>query len=50
MRQKALITGASRGIGRELSKVLAGAGYDLILICRKSEEEIQALAGELKKQ
>ena len=50
MRQKVLITGASRGIGRKLSKVLAGAGYDLILICRKSEEEIQALAGELKKQ
>lgn len=50
MRQKVLITGASRGIGRELSKALAGAGYDLILVCRKSEEEIQALTGELKKQ
>ena len=50
MRKRALITGASRGIGRELSKVLAGAGYDLILVCRKSEKEIQALAKELQIQ
>lgn len=50
MRQKALITGASRGIGRELAKVLAEKGYDLLLVCRKSEEEIQTLAQELKER
>src|SRR4051794_22448043 len=29
-----LITGASRGIGLELSKVFAAAGHDLILVAR----------------
>ena len=41
MRKKALITGASRGIGKETARILAGEGYDLYLVCRSSKEEIE---------
>ena len=41
----ALITGASRGIGRELALGLAQRGYDLLLVAR-SESQLQALAQE----
>jgi len=48
MRRKALITGASRGIGKETAKLLAGKGYDLYLVCRHSKEEIEKLRTELE--
>lgn len=42
---KALITGASSGIGRDMAKVLAKQGYDLILVARRQE-----LLEELKRE
>lgn len=46
---RVLITGASRGIGRSLSYLLAGEGYDLFLIARNSKEMLDELALEVKK-
>ncbi|MFC7667330.1 SDR family NAD(P)-dependent oxidoreductase [Hymenobacter humi] len=42
----ALVTGASRGIGRAISLLLAQRGYDLLLVAR-SEDQLQALAQEI---
>jgi len=42
----ALVTGASRGIGRALALALAGCGYDLLLVAR-SEEALQELCSEI---
>ncbi len=44
----AVITGASTGIGRELAKIAAGEGYDLILVA--DEPAIDAAAGETRSQ
>lgn len=50
MRKKALVSGASRGIGRAIARELAGAGYDLYLTCRNSEAELMAFGTELQKE
>lgn len=44
---KALITGASSGIGRDMARVLAKKGYDLILVARNTEG-LQQIKEELK--
>ena len=47
-RKQALITGASRGIGAGIAIALAKEGYDLILVCRKSMERLNALQKEIE--
>lgn len=42
----AVITGASTGIGRELAKIAASEGYDLVLVA--DEPTIDAAAGEIR--
>ena len=46
---KALITGASSGIGRDMARVLAKKGYNLVLVAR-DEEKLNQLAKELEKK
>ena len=48
MKRTALITGASRGIGRAMAEVFASAGYDLILTCLRHMEELEKLGRELE--
>ena len=49
MREVALVTGASSGIGLEIAKILASQNYDLI-ICARREKELQDLAEEITRQ
>jgi 3-oxoacyl-[acyl-carrier protein] reductase len=43
----ALVTGASRGIGRAIAKELAAAGAEVVIGYRSGKEEADALASEL---
>ena len=49
-RKKALITGASRGIGRAIAEELASLGYDLYLTCHKNSELLAGLSQKLWEQ
>ena len=46
---KALITGASSGIGRDMARVLASRGYDLAIVAR-NKEELEKIANELREK
>ncbi len=50
MNKKALITGASRGIGSAAAKSLAREGYDLFLVSRSSREKLEELKGRLEEK
>ena len=49
MKKTALVTGASRGIGKAIATSLAKEGYDLVLICHNNTDLLEALATELNK-
>ena len=44
---KALITGASSGIGRDMAYILSTMGYDIIAVARR-EDKLKALKDDLK--
>jgi short-subunit dehydrogenase len=44
--QKALVVGASRGVGREITRQLAAAGAEVLALAR-SESTLKALAREV---
>jgi len=49
MKTTALITGASSGIGKELARIHAGKGGDVIIVARR-QEKLDELKGELEGQ
>lgn len=49
-RKTALITGASRGIGRAAAECFGAAGYNLILTCRNSMDALRETAARLQNE
>jgi len=47
-KKKALITGASRGIGKAIATEFADSGYDIYVTCKNSFTELQKLCDELE--
>ena len=50
MTEYALVTGASRGIGKAIAEMLAKEGYHLYMTCLKSGEMLDAYGKELSKK
>ena len=50
MKKTAIITGASRGIGKAIAKALASNGYHLALFCHNNIDILNAFAKELTEQ
>ena len=48
-RQRALVTGASSGLGCELARVLAQRGVDLVIAARR-KDRLESLADELRRE
>lgn len=48
MRPRALVTGAARRVGAGIALELARAGYDLVIHCRESVDEADAVADEAR--
>lgn len=45
--QSVLVTGSSRGIGKEIALRLARDGYDIVLHCRSGREQAEAVSKEI---
>ena len=46
MNKKVLVTGASKGIGKSIAKILSSDGYD-VYICARNEETLKKTAAEI---